>query len=156
MIPYGQGIYGQNTYGGGQSQSSGSGSLPSGLDPAFLPAELALDPDTWDVAIPIRILKGPLAVVQRIKVRFRFFLGEWFLDQNQGIPYYQNILVKNPDIVLISGIFRQVLSGTPGVKSVDTFTARLVRAARELDCDFQARLDDGTVLTAKSAPFVIQ
>lgn len=117
--------------------------------------ELALDPATWDLAFPPKVLRGAVAVAQRIKVRFRWFLGEWFLDQAQGVPYFEDILVKNPDPILISFIFRQVLLSTPGVKSVQSFSATLDAGLRHLTADFQATLDDDTIMTAISQPFVI-
>jgi len=119
-------------------------------------AELALDPVSGDIAFPPYILTGPLCVIQRIRVRFRFFLGEWFLDQRLGIPYFQDILIKNPDPTLISAIFRQVLLTTPGVLRVDAFTATLDAPTRVLTVNFQATLTDGsTIITAQAEPFII-
>lgn len=117
-------------------------------------AELALDA-AGDLAFPVRIIYGAEAVAQRVRVRFRWFLGEWFLDQRLGVPYYTDILVKNPDPILISFIFRRVLLTTPGVKSVASFKASLDRQSRTLSVDFEAVLDDNTVLSAVSEPFII-
>jgi hypothetical protein len=72
-------------------------------------AELALNLTTGDLLIPPKIIRGAEAVAQRVRVRFRWFLGEWFLDERLGVPYYSDILVKNPDPILISFIFRRVL-----------------------------------------------
>jgi hypothetical protein len=118
-------------------------------------AELALDPATGDLAFPPRIIHGIEAIAQRIRVRFRWFLGEWFLDQRQGVPYYAHILIKNPDPILISYVFRQVLLKTPGVASVSNFQASIDRRSRMLTVDFEATLDDGTILTAQAEPFII-
>lgn len=118
-------------------------------------ADLELDLATNDIKLPIRIIRGPEAVAQRVRVRFRWFLGEWFLDTRQGVPYYRDILVKNPDRILISFIFRQVLLTTPGVKSVISFRASLDSKARELSVDFEAMLLDGTILTAQAEPFIL-
>lgn len=124
--------------------------------PVDLPyAELALDPATWDVAYPVRVLTGGDAILQRIKVRFRFFLGEWFLDTRLGVPYFRDILIKSPDLILVSAIFRQVLLTTPGVKSVASFTSTPDWSARLLTADFEATLDDGTRIVAQAEPFII-
>ena len=117
--------------------------------------ELALDPATWDVAFPIAFITGPEAVLQRVKVRFRFFLGEWFLDQRLGIPYYRDILIKNPDILLITTIFRRVLTTTPGVERVGSFKAQLLTAERKLLCDFVAFLSNGSKIIAEAEPFIL-
>ena len=118
-------------------------------------ADLELDPLANDIKLPPRIIRGPEAVAQRVRVRFRWFLGEWFLDTRQGVPYYRDILVKNPDKILISFIFRQVLTTTPGVKSVSRFNASLDAVNRELITDFEATLTDGNILTAQAEPFII-
>lgn len=126
------------------------------IPPKELPyKELYLDPATWDVAFPIQFITGPDAVLQRVKVRFRFFLGEWFLDQRLGIPYYRDILIKNPDILLITTIFRRVLTTTPGVARVATFKAQLLTTERKLLCDFVAFLSDGSKIIALAEPFIL-
>lgn len=119
-------------------------------------AELALDVATGDLAIPVKLLKGADAIAQRIRTRFRFVKGEWFLDKRLGVPYFDYILIKNPDPVLVSAIFRRVLMTTPGVKQVKRFTATLDKATRTLTVDFEALLnDDTTTLVANAEPFII-
>lgn len=126
------------------------------VPPKELPyKELALDPATWDVAFPVRFITGPEAVLQRIKVRFRFFLGEWFLDQRLGIPYYRDILIKHPDILLITSIFRRVLTTTPGVEKVASFKAQLITTERKLLCDFVAMLSNGSKIISQAEPFIL-
>ncbi len=139
---------------GSASDSSGS----TGSDNASIGlqiADLALDPVSGDLAFPPRIIRGAEAVAQRIRVRFRWFLGEWFLDQRQGVPYYRDILVKNPDPILISFIFRRVLTSTPGVRSVSKFSAVLDRASRTLTVNFEATLADSSTLIANAEPFIL-
>lgn len=116
---------------------------------------LEIDTATWDIKLPINILKGAPAVVQKVRIRFKFFLGEWFLDTRLGVPYFQNILIKNPDPSVISAIFKKVLRTTPGVTAVRTFDATLDRVARRLTVDFLAVLDDGSVAIAQAEPFII-
>jgi hypothetical protein len=143
------------TYNLTSGSSVGIGSLDTTDTQELQYAELALDPTTGDVLLPIQIIRGAEAVAQRIRVRFRFFLGEWFLDTRLGVPYYRDILIKNPDSILIGFIFRQVLLTTPGVKSVASFSASLERATRTLTVTFEAQLEDGTELRAVAEPFII-
>lgn len=156
-MPYG-GEWGGGWGGGGGG--GGGGPAPGTYVYAPTPvsklqyAELYLDPLTGDIAIPIQIVRGEHAVLQRIMVRFRFFLGEWFLDQRLGVPYYRDILKKNPNSILISFIFRQVLLGTPGVASVASFSASLDRATRKLTANFEAVLEDGFIIRTPE-PFII-
>lgn len=157
-MPWGWGWGG----GWGGSEPQGQGSVAPGSQvtaPDELSglqyAELFLDPTTGDLAVPFQIVRGELAVMQRIRIRFRFFLGEWFLDTRLGVPYYRDILIKNPDSILISFIFRQVLLSTPGVASVASFSASLDRPTRFLTVDFEATLEDGTVIRVTAEPFII-
>jgi hypothetical protein len=87
------------------------------------------------------------AVAQHIAIRLRTFFGEWFLDADEGVPYFELILVKNPDLGRINSIFRSVILETPGVSSI----ARLqltVTTARQLNVtDLRIKLDDGATLT---------
>lgn len=126
-----------------------------GQTPGLAYAVFALDPATGDLAVPIRILRGKEAVAQTIGVRFRWFSGEWFLDQREGVPYYRDVLVKSPDQILISSIFRAVLRSTPGVKLVKSFRATLDPVTRTLTVDFEAVLDNGSVIRAAQEPFII-
>lgn len=137
----------------GSSGSSGSGSDNATTGPQV--AEFALDPVTGDLRFPPVIIFGGEAVAQRVRVRFKWFLGEWFLDQRLGVPYFQDILIKNPDPILISFIFKKVLTTTPGVASVSTFNATLDAATRTLTVSFEATLDSGGLLTAAAVPFII-
>lgn len=83
---------------------------------------------------------------QKISARFRFFLREWFLDEREGVPYYRDVFVKNPNIALIRSLFLKVLRETPGVLKVPSFSVRYDQAARQLTFDFQAVVDGGEVV----------
>jgi hypothetical protein len=123
--------------------------------PLFGFAELALDPVTHDLAVPVRVIRGPLAVAQRVKCRLLFFLGEWVLDQRLGVPYFRDVLVKNPDPILISAIFRQVVRETPGVSRVTKLLATIDKPTRTLTVDFSAVLLDGMVVEFQDEKFIL-
>jgi hypothetical protein len=139
------------------SSTGGGGTSYGQVDLDLLYAELALDPTTGDLAIPARIIRGAEAIAQRLRVRFRFFLGEWFLDRRLGVPYFRDVLKKNPDEILIASILRTVLLSTPGIARVDTLEARLDRPTRTLSVNFVALLEDGsTILRAVDEPFILE
>lgn len=95
-------------------------------------------------------------VVQRLRQRLRFFLGEWFLDQRLGIPYFQRVFVSNPDIPLITSLFRRVIIRTTGVAAVEKLSVRFDRKTRTLFTSFEAKLaNDPRVIVFSDEPFVL-
>lgn len=110
---------------------------------------------TGDLDFPIRLADGTEAVLQKIRARLRFFLGEWFLDRRLGVPYYTKILVKNPNLALVSSIFRRVIRGTPGVHSVKYVRVRLDNKARIAYVSFEARTSEGAQMRISDEPFIV-
>lgn len=95
-------------------------------------------------------------VVQRLRQRLRFFLGEWFLDQRLGIPYFQRVFVSNPDIPLITSLFRRTILRTTGVAAVEKLSVRFDRNTRTLLTSFEAKLvGDPRVIVFSEEPFVL-
>jgi hypothetical protein len=92
------------------------------------------------------LVRGAAAVAQHIRQRLSFFLGEWFLDIRQGVPWFQ-VILNRADEATATAILRNVVGGTPGVLEVITFTAKLDRSTRRLSVSFVARTIDGDILT---------
>lgn len=90
-------------------------------------------------------IDGSKLVRQTILARFRFFLGEWFLDTREGVPYYRDILVKSPDRSVVRSVFQQVLAGTPGVLDVLRFELLFDEAARTIRFSFEVQSTDGVI-----------
>jgi hypothetical protein len=132
-----------------------------GVAPSAVPlvgyAVIERDKVTGDVKLPVRIIRGPDAIVQRIKQKFGFFLGEWFLDQRLGLPYFEDILVKNPDIGQVTSIFRSTLVGTPGLGQVLSINVEVDKRTRTGSVNFEALLEDPSVIVrAVDAPFKLR
>lgn len=123
----------------------------TGLPPARPTGYAELDPSS------LRIVRGAEAVILRLRWRLGFFRGEWFLDTRLGIPFYGQILVRNPSRNLISQIVRDVIRTTPGVREVVSIDVKIDKRERRCDVDFEARLDDGeTIVTAQDAPLLLR
>lgn len=84
-------------------------------------------------------------VLQNILQRMRFFLAEWFLDNTQGLPYFQQILIKNPDQSKIDAIFSNVILGTPGVTQLTAYSFTPSSAIRVLTVSFSVITTTGIV-----------
>lgn len=59
-----------------------------------------------------------VGIKQGIRIRLRFFQGEWIFDLAIGISYWQDIFVKNPSLIIVREIFRRALAAAPGVQEV--------------------------------------
>ena len=96
------------------------------------------------------------AVAQDLRTRLKFFKGEWFLDQFEGVPYFENILVKAPDPAVIKSIFRDAILNTPHIVSVNNLVLLVDASTREASLEFVANTDDGSVIiSADFKPFIV-
>lgn len=102
-----------------------------------------------DDGLNLKITNGDLvltsqgdAVRQHLLQRLRTFRGEWFLDLSEGVPYYQDILVKNPNPDVVDGVLKEVILTTPGVDELLTFELDYDQATRRLTLDFSVRVLD--------------
>jgi len=86
-------------------------------------------------------IEGTQAVRQHVRSRLRFFLGEWFLDERQGFPYFRDVLVKNPNRQSIISSLRRTIRETPGVAQVDELVLT-VDADRSARVSFRAILEE--------------
>lgn len=75
-----------------------------------------------------------LEAAQHISTRLKFFLGEWFLDETAGTPWYQSIFVKPADLAQIEINIKNRILQTDGVTDLVTFNMRYER--RQLIVDF--------------------
>lgn len=86
------------------------------------------------------------SVAQRWKIRLLFFKGEWFLNENFGIPYYQDILKKQSDLTIPDVIFRQHTLQTPGIEELLEYSSTFDGTLRKFDVNVKARSQTGSEL----------
>jgi hypothetical protein len=62
-------------------------------------------------------------VAQAVVTRLGLMQGEWYLDTNDGVPYYQSILGKhyrsNPDAIM-----QQAILTTQGVTAIVSYSSK--------------------------------
>lgn len=118
--------------------------LPIGRD-------LELDPETGDLKLTsgdLTLVKDGAAIRQEAEIRMRFFLREWFLDGTEGLPYFQNILVKAPNLNVIRGLFIDEILKTAGVKNVLSLDLTHDVSARSLAVSWSAETDLGELINS--------
>lgn len=98
----------------------------------------------------LTLVEGVDAIAQHIRTRLRLFVGEWFLDTRAGTPYYEIILVKNPDMTAIAAALRKVIGETPGVISIVSYAQTVNRTTRALTVTFTVMVEDGPLTLAET------
>lgn len=59
------------------------------------------------------------SIKQAIAVRLRWFAEEWRLGPDLGLPYYNDVFVKNPNYVVIQDRIREAISDVDGVDEIN-------------------------------------
>lgn len=77
---------------------------------------------------------------QRLRNVLRIFLAEWFLDTRLGVPYFQEILVKNPNLGAIRTAFTSRILRDRAVAGLTAFDVEWDRSTRHLEVNFTAAL----------------
>lgn len=89
------------------------------------------------------ILTGIDAIKQKVKLRLRFFLGEWFLNTAEGVAWRQNILIKNPNITVVNTLIKKAILGTEGIDGLLSFELITNNSTRTLTINFKAQTNYG-------------
>jgi hypothetical protein len=110
--------------------------------------DFQLNDDCDDIEIvnlDLALVDGTVQVRQALCIALRMFRGEWFLDGEAGVPYYQNVLVKNPDVSEINSILKVEILKVAHVNKILEFSSDYDVAARELTVSFRVDTDFGPV-----------
>jgi hypothetical protein len=83
------------------------------------------------------------SIVQHLTIRLQFFLGEWFLDERIGFPYFEEVLRKAPDLNVVRSLFRDAILTTPGVLAVTELNLDYDGTTRTLSVSFRAATTEG-------------
>jgi len=97
-----------------------------------------IDPNSGETVYELMLINNAEGVAQRIKIALLTFLGEWFLDLSYGLPYFESVLVKNPNASLVHSIFRDAILRVEGVTLVNSLSLDFDRPARILTVNFVA------------------
>lgn len=65
------------------------------------------------------------SLAQRLKVKLLTYQEEWYLDVEEGIPYFQSILGKNRAKETIDLIFKNAILSEPEVVNIISFESTI-------------------------------
>lgn len=112
--------------------------------------DLKIDVTTGDLVVEsgdLVLVSDLAAISQSVRTRLRFYRGEWFADLDVGVPWYETIFVKNPNLVAVRAALQSTVAGTKGIVEVLTFNLTLDPVTRTASVAFSARADTGELLT---------
>lgn len=73
----------------------------------------------WDLDInAVGDVSPTSSIAQTVVIRLKWFFQEWRLGPDRGVPYYEEVLIKNPNLVKIRGRLRDTIMSVEGVTDV--------------------------------------
>jgi hypothetical protein len=105
----------------------------------------------------VHFLTGLDATRQKCVMLLRFVKGEYFLNTEEGIPYFTHILIKNPNASVVRNLLRKALLASPGITAVPVLELDFDFAARSLAVRFEVLDDEGALIRSEDfGPFILE
>jgi len=101
--------------------------------------DIKLDTVTHDILIEdsdFQIVSKGSWLIQSVKIKMLFFLGEWFLDTTYGLDHYGLVLIKGPDLNLIDNMFKIALLEYEEIIEILEYSSSISKD-RKLTVDFR-------------------
>ena len=83
-------------------------------------------------------------VAQRLTIRLRSFLGDWFINTTYGMPYFEKVLIKNVSKTTVDNIFREQILAESGVLEIQQFSSTFDASSRLYSCSFTVLTREGS------------
>lgn len=84
--------------------------------------------------------------VQHVRTRLLFYRGEWFLNTEAGVPYFDQIFTKPVNLANIESILKTTILTTPGITKLLQFSMDYEGASnRRLSVSFSAETEYGDI-----------
>lgn len=81
------------------------------------------------------------SVRQAVSIRLRWLFGEWRFAPENGVPYFDEILVKRPDIDRIKQILREEIMDVDGMTDVKNMKVSIDSVSRAAFISFDGTAD---------------
>lgn len=111
-----------------------------------MPSDLKLNKLTHDLEFTngdVSLVQDVDYYVEKLKVKLLFFRGEWYADGDEGIPFIEEIYVKNPDLSIIDDLFKTQILDTEGIAEITEYESRFDAKTRILNLSFKCITFDG-------------
>lgn len=78
------------------------------------------------------------SVSQAIIIRLKWFWKEWKFNPSFGVPYYEDILIKNPSKVHVQQLIREQIMSVDEVEEVNKISLKIDQRTRKAILSFEA------------------
>lgn len=110
------------------------------------PLDVLLDADgdwafdeNWDTPFAC----GGVGIAQLIRTAIRLFLGEWFLDLDEGTPWFQELLGEKYDEQLMRKRLAERILGVPGTNTITSLVIEYDAPTRGVSVQYAVLTDFG-------------
>lgn len=80
---------------------------------------------------------------QRLRIKLQTYLGEWFLNSDIGVPYYQSVFTKGTSKSATDLVFQQQILSERDVIEISEFTSELNTLSRLYTLSFRVKTAEG-------------
>lgn len=82
------------------------------------------------------------SIVQAVRIRLLWFFGEWRLMPSLGFPYFENLLVKNPNESKLRHLIRETVMSVDGVTDVSEILFNIDKKSRRASVEITFNTDE--------------
>lgn len=120
--------------------------------------DLELDLESHDLVIDngdLNLLNKEQRVAQQsLKINLLFFKGEWFVDLEYGVPYFQSILRKGVSKNLVDSIIQQTIRQSYNIDSITDFKSEIINKEEYVITIFEATTTSGEIVSITNQKIV--
>lgn len=85
------------------------------------------------------------SVAQKIRIKLLWFEGEWKWNKEEGMPYRESLLIKNPDTDYFEGVVRQKIFEVDEITEVKEVSVTFDKKTRGAVIKYTALTDYETI-----------
>jgi len=98
--------------------------------------------DSGDIVLTDNMPDRKPGIRQAIRIRLQWFFGEWKFAPPYGVPYFEDVLVKNPNLERIKGIIREEVLSIKEVRDVKNLVITVDKKTRSAKASMDVVLDN--------------
>lgn len=84
------------------------------------------------------------SIKQDVKIRLQWFFAEWRFSPEDGVPYFEDVFVKNPNIDRITQIIREEAAKADGANEIRNVLVEIDALTRNAKIRFTIITDYGS------------